>query len=157
MKIKTDFLIKKLQEIEKKRLEHEPLVGDLMSPDVLTISPEDTVVLAAEKILEHRIHALIVTEEEKPIGIVASYDLLLVMSISDYFDRSTKVKDVMVKDLVTIKPEDTPTTALGRMIEYNIRMLAVVEDEKLVGVLSLIDLVLGFVDLSKINIDLKED
>ncbi|MBN2015120.1 MAG: CBS domain-containing protein [Candidatus Altiarchaeota archaeon] len=157
MKIKTDFLIKKLKQIEKKRREHEPLVKDLMSSDVLTIGSEDTVVSAAEKMLEHRIHSLIVTDRKKPVGIVGAYDLLLVMSISDYFDRSTKVKDVMVKDLLTVKPEDSPTTALEKMIEYNIRRLAVVEDEKLVGILSIIDLVLGFVDLSKINLNLKQE
>jgi CBS domain-containing protein len=156
MKAKTDFLIKKLTDIGKKRESGEPLVRDLMTTDVLTIDPEDTVVNAAEKMLENKIHALLVTSGDKPLGILSSYDLLLVMSISDYFDKSTRVGDVMVKDLVTVDPEDDIGSALEKMIEYNIRRLAVVEDGKLVGILSLIDLVLGFVDLSRISLKLRK-
>jgi len=155
MKVKTDFLIKKLREIEKKRELGEPRVKDLMTKDVLTVDPEDTVVNAAERMLENRVHALLVTEEDKPIGIISSYDLLLVMSISDY-DKNTKVRDVMVKDLVTVEPENDIGSALEKMIEYNIRRLVVVKDGRLVGILSLIDLVLGFVDISKISLRLRQ-
>ncbi|RLI90725.1 MAG: histidine kinase [Candidatus Altiarchaeales archaeon] len=155
MKVKTDFLIKKLREIEKKRELGEPRVKDLMTREVLTVDPENTVVNAAERMLENRVHALLVTEEDKPIGIISSYDLLLVMSISDY-DKNTKVRDVMVKDLVTVEPENDIGSALEKMIEYNIRRLVVVKDGRLVGILSLIDLVLGFVDLSKISLRLRQ-
>jgi CBS domain-containing protein len=157
MKIKTDFLVKKLRDIEKKRQKSDPLVKDLMSTQVITIDPEEPVINAAEKMLEHRIHALIVLKDNKPIGVIASYDLLLVMTISDYFDKKTKVKDIMIKDLVTVTPEDTITVALKKMIEYNIRRLAVVKDGKLVGIVSLVDLVLGFVDLAKINAELSRE
>ncbi len=153
MKNKTDFFIKKLEEVKATRREHETLVKDIMSSDVITINVDDVVILAAEKILKHRIHSLIVTDNEKPVGIIASYDLLLVMSISDYFDKNTKIKDVMVKDIITIQPEDTIKTAIKKMIEYNIRLLAVVKEEKLLGVVSLIDLVLGLVDLSNLTLD----
>ena len=155
MKVKTDFLIKKLREIEKRRELGEPRVKDLMTKDVLTVDPENTVVNAAERMLENRVHALLVTEEDKPIGIISSYDLLLVMSISDY-DKNTKVRDVMVKDLVTVEPENDIGSALEKMIEYNIRRLVVVKDGRLVGILSLIDLVLGFVDISKISLRLRQ-
>lgn len=155
MKTKTDLLIKKLKDIERKRKLGEPLVKDLMTADVLTINPDDTVVNAAEKILENRIHALLVTKEDKPVGIITSYDLLLVMSISDYFDKNTQVKDVMVRDLITVKPEDPIGDALKKMIEYNIRRLAVVKNGKLIGVLSLVDVVLGLVDMSKVSPELK--
>ncbi len=154
MKVKSDFLVKKLADIEKKRRSGELLVKDLMSPEVVTIDPDDMVVNAAEKMLEHRIHALVVTKDDKPIGVVASYDLLLVMSISDYFDKKTKVKDIMIKDLVTVSPDDSMMAALKKMIEYNIRQVAVVKGDKLAGILSLIDLVLGFVDVAKINAEL---
>ncbi|OYT42082.1 MAG: hypothetical protein B6U86_00960 [Candidatus Altiarchaeales archaeon ex4484_43] len=155
MKVKTDFLIKKLEEIEKKREVGEPRVKDLMTKEVLTADPEDTVVNAAERMLENRIHALLVAREDKPVGIISSYDLLLIMSISDY-DKNTKVRDVMVKNLVTVGPEDDIRSALEKMIEYNIRRLVVVKDGRLVGILSLIDLVLGFVDLSKVSLRLKQ-
>ena len=157
MKIKTDFLVKKLRDIEKKRQKSDPLVKDLMSTQVITIDPEEPVINAAEKMLENRIHALIVLKDNKPVGVIASYDLLLVMTISDYFDKKTKVKDVMIKDLVTVTPEDTITVALKKMLEYNIRRLAVIKDGKLVGIVSLVDLVLGFVDLAKINAELSRE
>ncbi|HEX55428.1 MAG: CBS domain-containing protein [Candidatus Altiarchaeales archaeon] len=152
---KTDQLIRKLRSIKN---DAESLrVRDVMTRDVLTIEPDRTVINASEKMLENRIHSLIVTEGNKPVGIITSYDILLVMSISDFFDKTTPVGKVMVRDLVTISPDASLEEALKKMIEYNIRTLVVVENENLAGILSLIDIVLGYVDTSRIPLDLDVD
>ncbi|RLI92863.1 MAG: hypothetical protein DRO92_04820, partial [Candidatus Altiarchaeales archaeon] len=77
---KTKYLLNKLKEIQKVRERWQLRVRDLMTSEVLSIGPEETVVAAAEKMLENRIHALVVTENNKAIGIITTYDLVLVMS-----------------------------------------------------------------------------
>ena len=140
---KTKYLLNKLKEIQKVRERWQLRVRDLMTSEVLSIGPEETVVAAAEKMLENRIHALVVTENNKAIGIITTYDLVLVMSLSD-FNKLTKVREVMVTDLVTIGPDEPLKNALRKIIEYNIRRIVVEEDGEVVGILSLIDIILGF-------------
>ncbi len=140
---KTKYLLNKLKRIQKVRERWQLRVRDLMTSEVLSVGPEETVVAAAEKMLENRIHALVVTENNKAIGIITTYDLVLVMSLSD-FNKLTKVKEVMVTDLVTIGPDEPLKNALRRIIEYNIRRIVVEEDGEVVGILSLIDIILGF-------------
>ena len=151
---KTSHLIEKLKSI-RDDTDHL-LVKDIMTKDVLTIEPDKSVVNAAQMMLENRIHALVVHEDSKPIGIITSYDILLVTSIGEFFDKTTPVRRIMITDLVTISPNAPLEDALKKIIEYNIRTLVVVENENLAGILSLIDIVLGYVDLSKIPLDLHD-
>lgn len=148
---KTSFLIEKAEEIEAKRknlLAKSLIVRDVMSMNVLTITSDEPIVNAAEKMLDHRVHALVVVEDGKPVGLITTYDLVLVLTISE-FDEATPVGKLMVTDLITVHPEDPLIDALEKVIEYNIRRLIVIQDNKLVGILSLIDLMLGFVELPK--------
>ena len=151
---KTSHLIEKLRSI-RDDTDHL-LIKDVMTSNVLTIEPDKSVVNAAQMMLENRIHALIVTEDSKPVGIITSYDILLVMSIGEFFDKTTPVRKIMITDLITINPDAPLEEALKKMIEYNIRTLVVVENDSLAGILSLIDIVLGYVDISRIPLDLHD-
>ncbi|OYT54393.1 MAG: CBS domain-containing protein [Candidatus Altiarchaeales archaeon ex4484_2] len=140
---KTKHLLDKLKRIREVRKRYQLKVKDLMTSQVLTIDSEENVVAAAEKMLENKVHALVVAEGDKPLGIISTYDLILVMTLSD-FDKSTKVEEVMVRELVTIKPTEPLNKALKKMIDYNIRRIVVEEEGRVVGILSLIDIILGF-------------
>ena len=124
---KTSHLIEKLRSI-RDDTDHL-LIKDVMTSNVLTIEPDKSVVNAAQMMLENRIHALIVTEDSKPVGIITSYDILLVMSIGEFFDKTTPVRKIMITDLITINPDAPLEEALKKMIEYNIRTLVVVEND----------------------------
>ncbi len=147
---KTRYLLNKLRKIQEIREKYQLKVQDLMTSQVLTIDPHETVVAAAEKMLENRIHALVVAEGDKPLGIISTYDLVLVMTLSD-FDKSTRVEKVMVRELVTIKPSELLNKALEKMIDYNIRRIVVEEEGRVVGILSLIDIILGFAVIPEEN------
>jgi len=143
---KAKRILEKLKKIEKVRESMELEVKDIMTPEVITISPDSTLIEAAEQMLENRIHALVVTENDKPIGIITTYDLVLVIALSD-FDKLTKVRDVMVTKLITVSPNEKVKDAIKKVIEKNIRRLIVVDGDKLVGIVSLIDLLLAYVTL----------
>lgn len=140
---KTQHLLTKLEKIREVRERWLLEAKDLMTSEVLTVDKEVTVMAAAQKMLEHRIHALVVTHEDKAVGIITSYDLVLVMTLSE-FDKTTKVEKVMVSDLVTIEPDEHLKEALKKIIEYNIRRIVVTKNEEVVGILSLVDIILGF-------------
>ncbi|MCK4492155.1 MAG: CBS domain-containing protein [Candidatus Altiarchaeales archaeon] len=146
---KTTFLIERVREIVKKKKDigvGNLVVRDIMSTDVITITPDELIVNAAEKMLDYRIHALVVVEDKKPVGIITTYDLGLVLTIRK-FDEATPVGKLMVTDLITVHPDDPLLNVLEKVIGYNIRRLIVVQDDKLVGIVSLIDLMLGFTEL----------
>ncbi|MEA1924647.1 MAG: CBS domain-containing protein [Candidatus Altiarchaeota archaeon] len=148
---KTKHLLDKLKRIREVREKYQLKVKDLMTSPVLSIDPEENVVAAAEKMLENKIHALVVAEGDKPVGVISTYDLVLVMTLSD-FDKSTRVEEVMVRKLVTIKPTEHLNKALKKMIDYNIRRIVVKEEGKVVGILSLIDIILGFAVIPEENL-----
>ncbi len=147
---KTKHLLDKLKRIREAREKYQLKVKDLMTSSVLSIDPHENVVAAAEKMLENKIHALVVAEGDKPLGIISTYDLVLVMTLSD-FDKSTRVEEVMVRELVTIEPTEPLKKALKKMIDYNIRRIVVEEEGKVVGILSLIDIILGFAVIPEEN------
>jgi len=147
---KTKHLLNKLKKIQKSRERLQLKVKDLMTSKVVSIEPEESVVAAAEKMLENRIHALVVAQGDTPLGVISTYDLVLVMTLSD-FDKSTKVREVMVSELVTIKPDEPLNVAMKKMIDYNIRRIVVEKEDKIVGILSLIDIILGFAVIPEEN------
>ncbi|HEX55118.1 MAG: inosine-5-monophosphate dehydrogenase [Candidatus Altiarchaeales archaeon] len=120
-------------------------VRDFMVRDVITIEEDATMYEAVSKMLGHGIHGLIVTDNGKLKGIVASYDILLAMERGKSA-RNIKVRDVMTTDIVTIGPDDTVLTAVTKMLENDIRRLPVVEDGKLVGIITTTDLIRAFAE-----------
>ncbi len=130
-------LITRLQECLK---DHEGLiVREYMSTDVAVIGADKTVADAANEMINRRVHGLPVVEDERLVGIISTFDLLLVIVLKD-FRGYTPVKNIMAKDPITIYPDAPIAEALHLMVEKNIRRLPVVEKGVLVGMLSLYDL-----------------
>ncbi len=112
-----------------------------MSHRVVTIEPEATVAQAASKMRENEVDALIVVEDNKPIGIITERDLVYRV-LAEQRDLSTKVREVMTKGLITIKTHTTLGEAARLMLDHGIRHLPVTDEEgNLVGMLSMRDIV----------------
>ncbi len=124
-------MLKKLDEIK---------VKNFMSKDVITVDPSEDVVFAFEKLMKHKISALPVLDRGKLLGIVTATDLGHNL-ILDNYELGTTVKDVMVKDVITISPSDTLADAIEKMHKHGsdnsiINQLVVVKEDKVVGILS---------------------
>ncbi len=116
-------------------------VANVMSHRVVTIEPEATVAQAASKMRENEVDALIVVEDNKPIGIITERDLVYRV-LAEQRDLSTKVREVMTKGLITIKTHTTLGEAARLMLDHGIRHLPVTDEEgNLVGMLSMRDIV----------------
>jgi len=90
-----------------------------------------------------------VVEDGKLIGIVTKLDLLKAFSLGIEFHRiaylemmyAVKVGDIMRKAIVSLEPDETVKSVIEYMIEFSLRSLPVVEDGKLVGMVSRKDVV----------------
>jgi CBS domain-containing protein len=113
----------------------------LMQTIMETIASERTVLEAAQTMAEKRIGSLLVLEAGGMVGIVTESDVVRKVIAAGLPARSTSVGAVMNAPLIQIDIDDSARDASRLMAEKRIRHLAVAEDHKVVGLLSLRDLV----------------
>jgi len=131
------------------------LVRSRMTPHVHTASPATTLADALSLTREHRIRHLPIVEDDRLVGLVTERDLRLAMPPiwADEHDelmqtlRTKRVGEVMVTDIVTVQP-DTPVEDAARLLyTHHIGCLPVLEDDRLVGILTETDLLRAFAEL----------
>jgi len=113
----------------------------LMQTTMATIASERMVLEAAQAMAEKRIGSLLVLDAEDIVGIVTETDMVRKVLAAGLPASSTPVGAVMNAPLIQIDIDDTARDASRLMAEKRIRHLAVTEDNKIVGLLSLRDLV----------------
>jgi CBS domain-containing protein len=118
-------------------------VREVMRRPVVTVGPKDAVWQALEVMISMRIGAVVVAEGERPVGILTESDVvrLLVdrgMGVAELL--SVPVESVMSKPVITCNPDEDLVDALTRMLERRVRRLPVVENDRLVGILTERDL-----------------
>ncbi len=113
----------------------------LMRTTMETIASERTALEAAQTMAEKRIGSLLVLEAEKIAGIVTETDLVRKVIAAGLSSSNTSVRAVMTYPLIQIDINRTVRDASRLMAEGRIRHLAVTEDDKVVGLLSVRDLV----------------
>lgn len=121
-----------------------------MRRPVVTVGPRDAVWQALEVMRSTGIGAVVVAEGERPVGIVTESDVvrLLVdrgMGISELL--SVSVESVMSRPVATCRPDEDLLDAVARMLERRVRRMPVVEDERLVGILTERDLIGALLEL----------
>lgn len=115
-------------------------VKEIMTTDVITTPSNVDVVNAFEELMEHKISAMPVVDDGELVGIITATDLGHNL-ILDKYELGTDVKSIMIKDVVTVSPENTIQEAIEIMQSHvpdsNIlNQLPVVKNGKLVGIIS---------------------
>lgn len=109
---------------------------------IITITAEQSILEASQLLVEHNIGALVVVDKnDTPIGILSERDI--VRQIAKNHDKAIqhKVSDVMTKDVIIGFPEDDLSYVSTTMTEKRIRHLPIMEDKKLIGMVSIGDIV----------------
>lgn len=122
----------------------EMRVRDAMSPEVVEIPEDATLLAAAKRMTDARVNSLIVRPEgkEDPFGIVTSTDI--VDAIADGLDLSeAQVAEVATAPLVTVTPGVPLAYAARLMKKTNLRHLAVFNGREIVGILSAFDMMMA--------------
>ena len=107
-----------------------------------SVSKENTVLEAVEKMCALKVGALLVTENDKLIGIISERDLMTRVVLNKKDVSATRIADVMTANPVTITPNEKLSDAMSLMTQKRFRHLPVVDkDGKLMGMVSIGDLV----------------
>jgi len=121
-----------------------PKVKDFMVRDVVTVGAGATVWEAVGLMNKHEIGCLVVMKRAKPIGIVTERDMLKRVLAGLKDPEKVKVREIMSKPLVAVKPQMDIEDAAGTMLGRRIKKLPVVENGCLVGLVTLTDLVFSY-------------
>jgi CBS domain-containing protein len=115
------------------------LVREVMTANVKTVRPFSTVKEVVQKMNKFGIGSVVVVEEDRPVGIITERDIM--RNIAErFFDPSlVKAKDIMSTQLVTISGDVSFEEAARLMASRKIKKLPVVEDQKLVGIVTSMD------------------
>ncbi len=106
-----------------------------------TIGPDASVLDALKLMAEKNIGALLVVKDEKLVGIVSERDYARKVILLGKSSHDTPVKQIMTERAVCVQPDNTVEQCMALMTDKHIRHLPVIENEKLLGVLSIGDLV----------------
>jgi CBS domain-containing protein len=115
-----------------------PLVADHMTRSLLSITPDATLGEAAAKMAERGVGAVVVLEGEAVAAILTERDVMRAVAAGQ--DGSASVADWMTRHPDTIEPGDTTDHAASLMIHGGFRHLPVVDEGKVVGIVSIRDL-----------------
>jgi CBS domain-containing protein len=121
---------------------------------VHTIGPDDSVLDALERMAEKEIGALVVTETSGEIvGLLSERDYARKVVLLGRVSRETPTRDIMTAEVVCVSPEQSVDTCMALMTQKKFRHLPVVKDERLVGIISIGDVVKAIIDDQQFAID----
>jgi len=108
---------------------------------VHTIHPEATVYEALKLMAEHNVGALLVLKEGELQGIISERDYARKVILHDRRSKETRVSEIMTEQVITVSPEQLLEDCMNLMTEWRVRHLPVVEHGRLIGVISIGDVV----------------
>lgn len=117
--------------------------------EVHSVLPSITVYEALVKMSEKNIGAVLVVEDDKLVGILSERDYARKIALKDKSSKETFVHEIMAENVITVKPTDDLDYCMELMNIKKIRHLPVIENETIVGVISISDVVKSIIDLQK--------
>lgn len=112
------------------------------SPRMVVLNSKDSVLEAARAIQENNIGAVIVQNKGRVVGLVTDRDLAIRVLGRGLDAEATTLAEVMTTPVATLSPTDSQNDAIRLMQQRNIRRIPLVEDERVVGIVTLDDLLL---------------
>jgi CBS domain-containing protein len=117
--------------------------------EVFTIAPDATVFEALNLMAEHNIGALLVMSEDEIKGIVSERDCIRKVDVRGRSAKDTKISEIMTSDVITVEADQPLEDCMGLMIDKNIRHLPVCEGQKLLGLLSVRDVLREVIEVQQ--------
>jgi CBS domain-containing protein len=113
--------------------------------EVWRMRPEATVFEALQSMAEKNVGALVVMEGEVVVGVISERDYARKTILQGKSSKETPVRDIMTADVYFIRPDDDVEQCMALMTEKRIRHLPVMEGGRLVGIISIGDIVKGVI------------
>ena len=114
-------------------------VRDVMNKSIISVDKDDIIRTAVNKMVHGGIGAVIVTEKDKPVGILTERDILKFIAnekTNEKMDLDNKVENIMSTPLISVDSSSSLNEATDIMLTNNIRRLLIKEKDKYVGIIS---------------------
>lgn len=113
---------------------------------VFTIAPEMTIAEVARDLNTHRIGAVVIMQDERLVGILSERDIVRCLAEKGAAALTERVENVMTRKVEVCGLDDTANSAMERMSAARFRHMPVVEDGRLIGIVSIGDVVKKRID-----------
>jgi CBS domain-containing protein len=114
---------------------------------IVTVAPNDTVASAAEMLAKHGIGAVIVSQDGAIVdGILSERDIVKCLGTAGGLALQRKVSEIMTAEVIGCHPEDSTNSVMEKMSDGRFRHMPVVENGRMVGVISIGDVVKARLD-----------
>jgi len=123
------------------------------SGDIWSIAPDAIVYDAIAKMAERDVGALLVMREQKLVGIISERDYTRKVILQGLLSRETLVREIMTGSPITVTPASTVEECMRLMTHHRVRHLPVVDGGRVVGVVSIGDLVKAIISEQAETID----
>ena len=120
---------------------------------IFTISPNATVLEAIKIMADKGVGALVVAEDEKVVGIFSERDYTRKIALMERSSNNTLVSDIMTSKVISVSLNNTVEECLNLMTDRHLRHLPVLENEILVGFISIGDLVKAAMEDQRVLIE----
>jgi len=115
-------------------------IRDIMEKNVITIEHNKTALDAARLISEKDVSFLVIMEDDSPVGVLSESDFVKRLAANDKKASSVIISKIMSSNFRWVEPETESEDAIQKMLNSNIRRLVILDDNKLVGVITQTDL-----------------
>jgi CBS domain-containing protein len=135
------------------------IVKDILrvkGPQVYSIEPDATVYDALKQMAEKNVGALLVLEGGKIHGLISERDYARKTILKGRFSKETAVREIMTTAVVTVHPDDDIEECMELFTDKHVRHLPVIENEKIIGIVSIGDVVKGVIDYKEFIIQEQE-
>ncbi|MGI8597620.1 MAG: CBS domain-containing protein [Chitinophagaceae bacterium] len=123
------------------------------SSNIISITPDTIVYNALELMVTKNVSALLVLEDEKLVGIFTERDYARKVILKGKNSRDTRIGEIMTEDLITVSPDSMIDECMQLMTSRFIRHLPVLEENKLIGIISIGDVVKFIIEDQKFIIE----
>jgi CBS domain-containing protein len=113
-------------------------VGEIMTSDVLTVDPSDTIGETAQRMVERGVSSAVVSDYGNLIGIVTERDLTRAVA-GRVHTSEARVREWMTSDPITLSPDASADEAAKIMLDNGFRHVPIVEEGRAVGIVSIRD------------------
>ena len=115
-------------------------VIDVMTRNPIFVSPDTTLIDCAKKMLDEKVGSLIIKDKKKVVGIVTEKDFVERVVAKNIDAKSTKVRNIMSREIISINPDADISEAIKKMTQKNVRRMPVVDSNEIIGLLTIKDI-----------------
>lgn len=131
-------------------------IGELLkkrSGEFYSVAPQDTVYAALQRLADHDVGAMMVLEQGTLVGVVSERDYTRKIALAGKSSRDTLVRDIMTSNVVTVSAQTPTRAALLLMNQNRFRHLPVLDGGRLLGMISIRDLMGDIIAAHEFTID----